>query len=71
MKEDYKNRGLDLKRLTLYFQKKIWIMQLEELFDEAMGQIGLMPENLQNIGIFMGTTCEKILPKESIIQRHI
>lgn len=28
MKEDYKNRGMDLKRLTLYFQKKIWIILL-------------------------------------------
>ncbi len=28
MNEDYKNRGMDLKRFTLYFQKKIWIILL-------------------------------------------
>lgn len=37
MKEDYKNRGMDLKRLTLYFQKKIWIILLLAVIGGGLG----------------------------------
>ena len=39
MNEDYKNRGMDLKRFTLYFQKKIWIILLLILVGGMIGAI--------------------------------
>lgn len=39
MNEDYKNRGMDLKRFTLYFQKKIWIILLLILVGGTIGAI--------------------------------
>lgn len=40
MKDDYKNRGMDLKRLTLYFQKKIWIILLLVIVGGMIGALG-------------------------------
>lgn len=37
MKEDYKNRGMDLKRFTLYFQKKIWLILLLAVIGGSLG----------------------------------
>ena len=39
MNEDYKDRGLDLRRFTLYFQKKIWIILLLVLVGGLIGAI--------------------------------
>lgn len=39
MNEAYKNRGMDLKRLTLYFQKKIWIILLLILVGGTIGAV--------------------------------
>ena len=39
MKEEYLNRGMDLKRLVLYFQKKIWLIVMLAILGATFGGI--------------------------------
>ncbi len=39
MNEDYLNRGMDLKRLVLYFQKKIWIAVMLAVLGATLGGV--------------------------------
>ena len=39
MKEEYLNRGMDLKRLVLYFQKKIWLIVMLAILGATCGGI--------------------------------
>ena len=39
MKEGYRGEGVDLKRLTLYFQKRIWIVILLAVIGAGLGAL--------------------------------
>ena len=39
MNEEYLNRGIDLKRMVLYFQKKIWVIIMLIVLGATIGGV--------------------------------
>lgn len=56
MNEEYLNRGMDLKRLTLYFQKKIWIILLIAALGATIGGVSYRVLRSVKMPVEYGTT---------------